>query len=716
MSLTQTQHQQLRNLLAQQKWDEAQTLWLDLAEQLSDQPDLLLHMVKDFADAGQKEIAAELASLLAPTLKSSGKQHEWLFALKLQTEATPNNQALRTELNAAYQQLYQSDPRLKTILAISELERQGAPLPAAVAKTDTLLALKEGAFCQHKSWGSGRVKTFDANLNRIVVGFPHNPAHAMQLAYAADSLMPVSAEHIEVRKLTDLNSLKELATRSPLDLLRVVLHSYNRSVAPDRLEAILSGSVIPAADWKKWSDNLKKLAKRDPHLLWPLKKTEPIVLRDAPVAQQDELLEAFHGAPSLTQKTNTARQFLKIVDEISDPELMLQEFQDGLLESIRTTKAGYQAERLEAALLVEELRSRQRTPPENTPPLVAEILGRIDNLPGVLDDLSASAQKRAIAALKLSQPDRMLKTINYFSAKVLDELADVLPQASERIGQLVQNQSASPELLYWICKNNAANQWLQDLQGPPLVLAVFAALEGTGKSTKRLHELLLAENSLLVDLLAKANTETIRGIARQLMTSSAFEELDRRSLMARLIKEYPFVQEMVVTKSVKEQPLVVSWASYHRRQAELDEIIQKKIPQNSKEIGEARSYGDLRENFEFKAAKDMQKLLMRRRGELEALLSRAQATDFAEAKTDIVSIGTSVTVTDITAKQQVTYHILGAWDSDPARGVISYPAALAQALLNKKPGDTVEAAGESVPQKLRIERIEKIPEEILKAL
>ena len=716
MAATEGHHQQLKNSLARGEWDAAQTLWLELADKLAGQPEFLLLLVKEFADVGQGASAAELASLLVPDLKSAGKLHEWLYALKLQAAAKPNDKLLRAELTEAYQQIYQSDPRLRTILAVAELER--SPLPAAITKADTLLALSVGAFCQHKSWGFGRVKAFDTTLSRIiVVAFPHNPDHAMQLSYAAESLTPVSADHIEVRKITDMDSLKQLAANDPLDLLRIVLVGYNHAVTADRLETILSGSVIPTADWRRWLENVKKLAKRDPHFVWPAKKTDPIVLRTAPVSQQDELLEAFRTAPSLKQKTNIARQFLKILDEINDPELLLQEFQDGLLDAIGKTKASYQAERLEAALLLEELRAHQRTPPEGTPQLVAEILGRIENLPGVLENLSAAAQKRAMAALKVSQADRLLKTINYFSAKTLDEMADLLPQASVQIARLVQNQSANPELLCWICKNISSAAWLQPLQGVPLALAVFSVLEsGSGKSTKKLHDLLLDDASLLVDLLANADTETVRGIARQVMASPAFDELERRSLMGRLIKGFPFVQEFVVTKTVKEQPLIVSWASYHKRQAELDDIIQKKIPQNSKEIALARSYGDLRENFEYKAAKDMQKLLMRRRAELEILLSRAQATDFADAKTDTVGIGTSVTVTDPATSQQHTHHILGAWDSDPARGIISYPAALAQALLNKRVGDIVEASGETGPQKLRIDRIEKVSAEILQTL
>ena len=100
--------------------------------------------------------------------------------------------------------------------------------------------------------------------------------------------------------------------------------------------------------------------------------------------------------------------------------------------------------------------------------------------------------------------------------------------------------------------------------------------------------------------------------------------------------------------------------------------MQKKIPANSKEIAIARSYGDLSENHEYKAAKEMQKILMRRKEELETQLARARGTDFSNAKTDVVGIGTIVQATDLGTNQPETFTILGAWDSDPDKGVISY--------------------------------------------
>jgi transcription elongation factor GreA len=717
MPLTQQTQQEFRNFLNQQDWEAAQALWLDLAEQASDQPELLLTLVKEFADAAPTGPAAELASLLAPTLKEAGKLHEWLYTLKLQAHANPSDKTLRADLIEAYTQIYQADARLKSILNIAELTEPRSALVPAIAKADTLLSLPVGAFCQHKSWGFGRVKQFDIALNRIVVAFPHNPEHAFQIAYAAESLTPVPADHIEVRKATHLDELKQLAANEPLTLLRAVLASYDRSLTADRIETILAGSVVAPADWKKWWDNSKKLAKKDPHFDVPAKKTDPILLRAAPVSRQDELLENFRSTPGLVNKTNVARELLKSLDEIKDPELLLQEFQDGLLEELRNTKAIRHPERLEAALTIDELRSHQHTPAETSAPLLAETLAAINDLAGVLDALSASAQKRAIQVLKATDPQRVLANINKFPAKLLEEITDLLAGNAEQIFLLVQNHTASPDLLVWLCRNVAELAWLQPLQDPVLLLAVLSAIEdGTAPERRKLRTVLFDNETLLTDLLANAETDKIRDIARQILNAPSLEELDRRSLMGRLVKVFPFVQEFLVTKTSKEQPLIVSQASYNKRRAELDDIIQKKIPQNSKEIAQARSYGDLRENFEYKAAKDTQKLLMRRRAELEILLSRSQITNFADVKTDVVSIGTTVVVTDVSTGQPHTYHILGAWDSDTTRGIISYPAALAQALFNKKAGETITANSDTGTMEYRIEHIEKTADDILRSL
>ena len=156
----------------------------------------------------------------------------------------------------------------------------------------------------------------------------------------------------------------------------------------------------------------------------------------------------------------------------------------------------------------------------------------------------------------------------------------------------------------------------------------------------------------------------------------------------------------------RQEALIVSWTSLERRKDEFDELVNKKIPQNITEIQVAREYGDLRENFEFKAAKEMQRVLQRRKAETERDLGLARGTDFANPDTTQVSIGTTVALREVADGRIDVYHILGAWDSDPENNVISYKAGIAQALLAHKVGERIDIATEHGDRLVEIVKIE----------
>lgn len=140
-------------------------------------------------------------------------------------------------------------------------------------------------------------------------------------------------------------------------------------------------------------------------------------------------------------------------------------------------------------------------------------------------------------------------------------------------------------------------------------------------------------------------------------------------------------------------PLIVSLRSYRLKARELEDIINKQIPENSAAIAHARGYGDLRENAEYSAAKERQKFLLGRRASLERELALAKITDFtAIVVSDTVVIGTSVhlRITPPNGTEHTeTYHLLGAWDGDPVRNIISCDSALAKTLQGKKAGESV---------------------------
>jgi transcription elongation factor GreA len=200
---------------------------------------------------------------------------------------------------------------------------------------------------------------------------------------------------------------------------------------------------------------------------------------------------------------------------------------------------------------------------------------------------------------------------------------------------------------------------------------------------------------------------------RRILLATAFEELNKRSLLGRIIREYPDLQSMVSADSGEsEESLTVSWPSLEKRKAEYEDLVSRKIPENVKEISVARSYGDLRENFEYKAAKEMQRVLQRRRAEMERDLGRARGTDFSNTDTSKVGIGTQVTLRNVATGSTESYHILGAWDGDPDRHIISYQTAIAQALIGSKPGDQATIpteSGESTVVVVSVELSSEIP-------
>jgi transcription elongation factor GreA len=172
------------------------------------------------------------------------------------------------------------------------------------------------------------------------------------------------------------------------------------------------------------------------------------------------------------------------------------------------------------------------------------------------------------------------------------------------------------------------------------------------------------------------------------MLNQGFEELTKKSLLARFIKIFPNIQSLVASDAeAKEEQLLVSRSSYDRKREEYDTIVSKKIPENSRAIAAAREHGDLKENSEYKMAKQDQQVLMAQKTLLEKDLGRARITDFKEASAEQVGVGTIVQVKS-NGKTSV-YTILGAWDGDADKNIISYKTALGAALLGKKVGDTV---------------------------
>ncbi|MCX6908100.1 MAG: GreA/GreB family elongation factor [Verrucomicrobia bacterium] len=603
-----------------------------------------------------------------------------------------------------------------------------ALLDDSKAEARHVAALKKlgpGAYCIHRSWGFGKVASFDPIMGKFQIDFKGRPAHSMDARYAAESLEILPAEHILVQKVAAPDTVKRLAAEQPLELMRVTLASFSGQATADAVAAALCPEVVATEDWKKWWDGAKRAMKKDPHFGIPAKKTEPFVLRDKPQRPEEDLLRSFAAAASLKQKLQVAEQLLRIADQLPDVLAVFGPVIRALSDEIKSSPHRNPTATLEAIWVRDELSGLCGHQTPHTVEQIHEVVRNVRHLGELLQSLPSAKQKRLLPHLRTAYPDTWHDTLRQIllcaDAKLAGDVIEFLINEGQAdavrafLDRAVREQTATGELLLWVCRSRN-QQALAETVGPLLNVRLAGAIlqavqreqSGTSRKKSQLLEHFLGDHALLGDLLREADIEDVRDIARKLLAHPVVGEMDRRSLLARIIKIHPAIQALLTGGvETRQQTISVSWESLEQRKAEYDELITKRMPANTRDIAIARSYGDLRENFEFKAAKEMQKVLMARKGELELMLANSRGTDFADAKTDAVGIGTVVTLADLTENKTVRYAILGAWDSDVDRGIISYQTTLAQALLNKKAGDEADFEIGGHRHNVRVEKIER---------
>ncbi len=584
---------------------------------------------------------------------------------------------------------------------LEKLVEAGKLTSKAAEKLD---ALKPGMFCLHKSWGFGRIAEWNLLLNQVVIDFTGKKAHPMQLAYAAENLTLIPAEHFLARKASDLAATKKLAKDDPVALVRNILESLGGQATAQQISEWMVPDLFNETEWRRWWESARRQLKASGAFSIPAKKTEPIQVRAEGISHADELIEAFNHARQPKQQLIALEQIVKSHQQFKEPEKQLQPI-IATIENVATRN-----QKLHPELAFELVLGRDdllESFPQLKTTHIGLTLGKLivdeeRRLALILPKLPAAKEKRILQALPAALGDRWsaraLQLMQATHGRMVAQIPHVFREAGqhaelqEMLERSVREHSATSEMLIWLCAER--DDW-RELINPELLAAILSALEreqhsAPGRASK-LQRLLMEDRQLFQDMFGNADIGLARDAMRRLQLSPLFDELTKRSLLARIVKVFPDLESMIAGVQLQEKaaPLVVSWSSLEKRKAEYEELVKKKIPENTKEISVARSYGDLSENFEYKAAKQMQAVLVRRRSELEQALQNARGTAFENPDTSRVSIGTIVTVRDKTSKKQETYTILGAWDGDPDRHIISYQTAIGQALLGHKAGEVV---------------------------
>jgi transcription elongation factor GreA len=156
-----------------------------------------------------------------------------------------------------------------------------------------------------------------------------------------------------------------------------------------------------------------------------------------------------------------------------------------------------------------------------------------------------------------------------------------------------------------------------------------------------------------------------------------------------------------------ERQVVLTEARATNIEDELRELQTVRRAQVAENIRQAKDLGDVAENPEYETAKTEQAFLEGRIAELKGILSSCMVIEESDIRTDVVGIGSYVTVKDLDAKEDWDFTMVGSFEADPEEDRISNESPIGEALFGKKVGDTVEAAVPAGAIRLKVVAIKR---------
>jgi post-segregation antitoxin (ccd killing protein) len=252
--------------------------------------------------------------------------------------------------------------------------------------------------------------------------------------------------------------------------------------------------------------------------------------------------------------------------------------------------------------------------PEQLEPRSADILRASPSLSELAERIPGTHYKRYLNLIERTFPDEWVRihfellknSSGKFTTEVVNYLMDkeLEGQVAETLERWLNEQNLKGPVLLWIIKNRKSRKYgklMENILNPRLLNAIFyaidyEALQNAGNRRIALADAVGDDARLIAELLENSGQETAHDLATMLMLNQGFEELSKKSVLARFIKLYPAIQSLVDggEGAARQRSLIVSEASFAARKAEYEELVSKKIPENKEAIATAREHGDLR--------------------------------------------------------------------------------------------------------------------------
>ena len=671
---------ELSQKIKRKKFEEVETAWASALEQ-SPRPLSWFRAVAEEMRAAKGHVKmAELLSDLVDTLALEESWEEAFEMLGENIRLAPRNRDTLAKVPEMVAARYSGRTDLEAVLDFFKVE-EAEDAAKAFNNLRQWLRFEPGAAFYLFGRGLGKVSEVNLALQKIQVNFEKTAPLVVRRDEAVRLLTWIPPDHFMARRLEDPEGVVAEAKADPGSFIRSLLVRFGRPLTSSEIRECMTG-IVEGNRWNTWWTK----AKSHPQVLPSREKKNAFQWSDSSEEAEKTILADFAKA-DLEDKIALARKHLRRSGPVKDGVI------SGMSEELDRIAASGSADAVELYLLLDEFGVR----PDPAPLDLEDVLRAVD----AAEVLSAIRDRRYRERLYARVPElreddwpQVLRDLFFaendfrLMSWIYEQLRDRGPEraAEKLVAESASSPRKTPRAFVWVTKNALTREELSERANHGLVSKIIDALDNVEfkdlKTHLREH---FDEGGVAFVVFEKSDRAGVDRLLSLIDSAAGLEEHRKTDIRRAIFRKYPDIR-----KRVDEDVIYTTADSIESRRQEFEKLVKVEIPENAEAIRVAREYGDLRENFEYHAARQKHELLNSRAAQLDEDLRKVRVIDHGSVDSSKVSIGTELELEPVAGGARRRVVILGPWDSDPDGGVYSYLSELAKGLLGNRVGDTVQ--------------------------
>ena len=633
-----------------------------------------------------------------------------ILILKQNLEIDPKDAWARKEITDCYRGKYASHTRLEDYIKSSNLTQNYRNVFEAINDFEKHIAFDKGSYVFHRNWGVGLIQKLEKDTLSINFG-KTGGKHDISLKMAVSALKPLSKDHIWVLKATKMrDELAQMVKDDKKWALKTIIQSFDNNCDFKRIKAELVPVILKPTEWTSWNTAAKKILDSDAEFGVNPNDINCYTVRDHEITQEEKLSNEFKAQKQFFARVEILMKFFynDMTDNSSDMFLEMYSYFTGFLKNI--SKVNEQV--LASYLIVRKISGMDPQflfPVKET---FAEIYSKLDDPRKVYEELkdskNTSLKDDFLECIEML-PDWNAQYVRLFPTVLDEKLINKLIQKGFEadVQKLVKTSFEQfkdyRETVLYFFKNCQEKEWFKkaEVSYEKQLITLVNIIELTfreinnhlnttdNKKINKNASTLLFNDDTLFKYLQTQDEEAVKKIYTLIDDIPDIDPNYKAQTRSKILEKYPeFKFRVSEEKTTQPKGMIVTAKMLEQKKAEAERIKNEEIPQNAKDIAEAREKGDLKENAEYKSAKEKQHILNLTLSKLQEELNRATVFDPTTLTTAVVSFATVVTLQNNETGKDEVYTILGPWESDPDNNIISYMSPFGNAIMERKAGET----------------------------